>query len=461
MVGQPTYGESLQLKDVLTSSSLHYPKIKAAMAKKEMTVGKSQEARGAFDLRLDGDAKLRGSGVYEGNYGGLQLVKPLSPLNGEVYTGYRHSKGTLPLYEDEFKTQKGGEAHVGLIFSLVRNRDIDDRRFKVKDAELEQNLAGVDLVLTKLAAQLKAQHAYGEWLAAGHIFKVYEDLLTLAQERQTNLVARIKVGDAPAIMAIENKQNLIKRKALLNEAKRDFIKRSNDLSLFWRDENGTPRVPTLKNLPSQFPSIKILTDQKVEEDITKVIDQRPELQAIEVHMQQQQNRIRLGENSLLPKIDVGLEVDYSPRNSPGRAREPETIGLVKVSIPLHQNLGRGQIAAAQAHLRRLEHEQRLIADTIRTELHNLAIELKVSHENLDLSQQEVLLAEKMQQAERQLLFNGTSHMFLLNSREEKTAEAKVKNILCNMYMFKALGSYNAATMQFEKLHLTQNEKLLP
>jgi outer membrane protein TolC len=381
----------------------------------------------------------------------------LAPLNGEVYTGYRHSHGNLPLYENEFQTQKGGEAHVGMIFSLVRNREIDERRFKVQDAEFEQTLAGVDLILTQLTTQLKAQHAYGEWVAAGHIFKVYEDLLTLAKERQTNLVARIKAGDAPAIMAVENKQNLLKRKALLNEAELHFIKRSNDLSLFWRDEKGDPCVPTLKNLPTHFPSLKIPTLQEVEEDITRVLEKRPELQLLQVQMQQQRNRVRLGENTLLPKIDVGLEVDYTPRNTPGRSQEPETIGLVKLSVPLHTNLGEGQIAAAQAHLRRLHQEQRLITDTIRTELHNLAAELKVSHDNLDLSHEEVSLAEKMQNAERQLLFNGASNMFLLNSREEKTAEAKVKNILCNMYMFKALGSYHTATLQFEKMNLSPEE----
>ncbi|NDE90339.1 MAG: hypothetical protein EB059_04265 [Alphaproteobacteria bacterium] len=213
--------QELHLEDVLKSSNAHYPKIKAAIAKQDAAAAKSQEAQGAFDLRLDGDAKLRASGYYDGDYAGGQLVKPIAPFNGELYTGYRNGRGDFPIYDDELRTKNGGKVNVGAIFSLLRNREIDDRRFKFQDAGFEQNLADVDLMLTRLSTQMKAQHSYAEWMAAGCILKVYDDLLTLAQERQQNLMSRIKAGDASQIMATENEQNLVKRKAMLNEAKRD------------------------------------------------------------------------------------------------------------------------------------------------------------------------------------------------------------------------------------------------
>jgi outer membrane protein TolC len=156
----------------------------------------------------------------------------------------------------------------------------------------------------------------------------------------------------------------------------------------------------------------------------------------------------------LPKIDLGVESARDQGDGPQRLDGTEIIGLVKLSIPLQRNLGYGQTAAAQARLRQLENEQRLLADTIRVEVQNLATDLQLNSTNLDLSDQEVTLAVKMQEAERQLLANGTSNLFLVNSREEKTAEARVKNILSNMYVLKAFGSYNAATMKFDRLHIT-------
>ncbi len=453
-IGSVQAGE-LSLDDVLTSSNAHYPKIKSALAKQDEAAARSQEARGAFDLRLDGDAKLRGSGFYDGDYAAGRLVKPFAPFNGEVYTGYRNGQNDFPIYDEELRTRNGGEVNVGVIFSLLRNREIDDRRFKLQDAGFEQKLASVNLLLTRLTAQLKAQHAYAEWLAAGRILNVYQDLLVLAQKRQNNLMSRIKAGDAPQIMATENEQNLVKRKALLNEARRDFIKRSNDLSLFWRDDEGTPRVPSVKELPKKFPKIPVPSEDVIEKDIAKIIETRPELKVIQVNMQQQRNRLSLGENNLLPKVDLGVEVAKDQGGGLARLDGTETIGLIKFSVPLQRNLGQGQTAAAKAQLRQLENEQKLTTDTIRAEMHNLSTDLKLNNENLALSNQEVGLAEKMQNAELQMLSNGTSNIFLVNSREEKTAEARVKNILSNMYVFKAFGSYNAATMKFDQLKIAE------
>jgi outer membrane protein TolC len=456
LISLPLQAKELSLEDILASSNAHYPKIKSALAKQDAALAKSQEAYGAFDLRLDGDVKLRGSGYYDGDYGAARLVKPIAPFSGELYTGYRNGHGDFPIYNEELRTKDSGEVNVGIIFSLLRNRNLDDRRFKIQDAEYEQNLAVIDLLLTRIHTQLKAQHAYAEWLAAGYTLKVYKNLLSLADERQDNLTGRIKAGDAPTIMATENEQNLLKRKALLNEAKRDFTKLSHNLSLFWRDASGDPVVPNEINLPKQFPQLRIPEHNAIKNDITKVISSRPELQAIAVSIQQQRNRVHLGENSLLPKVDLGLEVARDQGNGSQRLDGTDTIAMIKVSLPLQRNLGEGQTAAAKAQLRQLENEQRLSQETIKVELNNLVADLELNQSNLSLSNQEVVVAEKMQKAERQLLENGASNLFLVNSREEKTAEAKIKNILSNMYVFKALGSYNAATMQFSKLAITTN-----
>jgi outer membrane protein TolC len=418
--------KSLDLKDVLESSNLHYPKIKAAIAKQDAARAKSQEARGAFDLRLDGDSKLRTSGFYNGDYISSKLVKPLAPFNGEIYTGYRNGRDDYPVYDEELRTQDGGEASVGMIFSLLRNREIDDRRFKLQDAAFEQSLSDAELLLTRLNTQLKAQYAYAEWLATGMILDVYQGLLHLAEERQKNLLSRIKAGDAPQIMAAENEQNLVKRRAMLNEARRNFIRQSNELSLFWRDDSGNPLVPKKNDLPLKFTSLSLPTAQTVEADISRVIEQRPEIKSIKIGMQQQHNRVRMGENSLLPKVDLGIEIARDFGNGLQRLDGTETIGIVKFSIPLQRNLGQGQTAAAKAELRQLESEQRLAVDTIRAELHNLAADLKMNSDNLDLSNREVKLALTMQDAEQQMLLNGTSNLFLVNSREERTAEARVK-----------------------------------
>lgn len=451
------HARELKLVDVLKSSNTHYPEIQAGLDKIDVYAAKSQEALGAFDLKLEGEAKLRGNGLYNGDHATGRFVKPLGPLNTKVYSGYRIGRGNFPIYDDELPTKDGGEVSLGIIFSLLRNREIDERRFKLSDTSLAQQLAGIDYQITKLSTQLKAQHAYAEWLAAGLTFRVYEDLLVLAQDRQKNLLTRIKAGDASQIMATENEQNLVKRRALLNDARRDFIKCSNNLSLFWRNKQGEPLIAVTGNVPRKFPRTVIPTRQNVQADINRIISDRPELKYIQLAMKQQQLRQRLGENNLLPDLDVGFELAKDQGRGLQRLEGVETIGMVKFSVPLQRNLGQGQVIQAQAQARQLKHKERLTTDMLRAEMYNLAADLEITGENLVLSDKEVMLAMKMQDAERRLLNNGISNLFLVNSREEKAAEARIKNILSNKDVFKTLGSYYAATMNFDRIHIANKK----
>lgn len=448
----------LLLKEVLLSSNAHHPAIQEALAKQDEAAGNTQTARGAFDLRLDGDAKLRPSGYYDGNYAGARLVKPLAPLGAEIYGGYRQGRGDFPVYNEELLTKDAGEFNVGVLFSLLRNRDLDDRRFQLQDALFEQQRAQLDITLTRIGTQLKAMHIYGEWLAAGHMVEVYKGLLSLAQERQRNLKIQVKAGEASSIMATENEQNLLRRQAMLNEALRDFIKKSNDLSIFWRDTEGSPLVPDKADLPKSFVLNAIPPKDAITRDIARVLKTRPELQAVQLGLQQQDNRLRMGENALLPKVDIALELARDQGQGPSRLDGMEGIAMVKVSVPLQREYGLGQVSAAQARLRQIQNQQRLLQDSIQAELQNLAADLELTKANLDISNREVDLAERMQNAERKLLANGTSNLFLVNTREETAAEAKIKNILSHLYVFRTLGSYYAATIQFDKLFMVDGNQ---
>ncbi len=458
-IASPAFAKTLLLDEVLSAADTHFPKVQAALAKQDAAAGKLQEANGAFDLRLDGESKLRSSGYYDGNYAGGKLVQPIAPLGGEIYAGYRSGTGTFPVYNEDLHTKNGGEVGAGVIFSLLRNRDFDDRRFKVKSAEWNQKAARLDTILTRLATQLKALYAYGEWVVAGETFKVYEDLLNLAQERQKNLVKQIHAGSEAKIKATENEQNLVKRQAFLNDAKRELIKRGNQVSLYWRDQSGNPVMPTHEQLPRHLSALPLPEKAAIEADIVTVVQYRPELKIIDLNLQEQNSRVRLGENSAMPKVDLGFDVSQDQGRGPSRFDGTEGIVSLKVSVPLQRNIGNGQANAAKAQIRQLESEQRLTADTIMTELRGIVADLDANNANLQLSNREVALAEQVETAERKLLDNGSSNIFLVNSREEKTAEARIKKISSELYLFKAVGTYYAATMNFQSLKINTDQSI--
>ena len=147
---EPEAADPLLPAEVLAASKAHFPGILEALARRQAAAGRVTEALGAFDLVFSAAASDRVEGFYEGAAIHGKALKPLRPLGARAYAEYAISAGQFPLYEDAKFTNTGGTVKLGLLFSLLRNRDIDARRFAEIDAGLA--LQGADLeVLLALA----------------------------------------------------------------------------------------------------------------------------------------------------------------------------------------------------------------------------------------------------------------------------------------------------------------------
>lgn len=445
--------KELALNDILASSARHYPKIQAALAEAEKKRSDIQAARGAFDMRLDSDVKTRPSGYYDGNTADTRLVKPLATMNAELYSGYRISNGDFPVYEGDFETQDAGETRVGVIFSLLRDRAIDKNRFAVLKADYGYQIAELDVLLTQISVQEKAQKAYGEWVAAGAMRRVYQELLSIAEQRQKILQEKVKRGAIAKIALVENEQNILKRRGMLNEADRYVTFAANNLSLYWRDDNGNPVIPSIMHMPAQLRFSFSEKRPALDAVAAGALRERPELRILSLQKAQQNAELKFGENMLKPKLDVGLEMSRDYGAGPRSLEQTTGIAAFKLSIPLQRETGLGMVNAARAALKKTELDQRLVADRLRVEMNNLITDIYLFKNNMDISAGEITLAQKMEKAERNLVDNGASNLFILNAREEKTAEARVKNIALNYKLFSILASFYAATIQLDRLGL--------
>jgi hypothetical protein len=107
----------------------HFPSILKALAERQGAEGKVTESLGAFDLVFAPTALIALTGFYDGTALGGKVIKPLRPLGAKLYGEYSLSNGDFPIYEDSNFTNNGGTAKLGVLFSLLRDRDIDKRRF--------------------------------------------------------------------------------------------------------------------------------------------------------------------------------------------------------------------------------------------------------------------------------------------------------------------------------------------
>ena len=205
-------------EDVLASSAERFPDILASLAQERAARGDQLAAEGAFDLVFNADGYDRATGFWTGSVLNTELRQNLRPFGAQVFGGYRISEGTFPIYEDINFTNTGGEFKIGAIFSLLRNRSIDKRRFDIDDTRLAASQASLDVLLTEIGVQQKALNAYWRWVATGRELIVYRELLTIALDRAAGLEEQVRRGAQPEIAVTENQQNIIRREILVAEA---------------------------------------------------------------------------------------------------------------------------------------------------------------------------------------------------------------------------------------------------
>ena len=288
----------LQSADILSSAQLHYPKIIEGLADRRAAEARALAAEGAFDLIFDVQGYGWATGFYDGRSVEGTMSRRLQDYGAEVYSGYQVSNGDFPIYEDKRFTNTGGQFELGVLFSLIRDRDIDEERFLLTDTDLATRAADFDVLLTRIGVAQQALIAYWRWVALGHKQRVFEELLSIAMLRQRGLEQEVKRGAQPQIVPTENQQNITRRKSLLSAAQRDFHLAANELSLFYRDDEGDTVIASDERLPSFQPAAQNLNLIPAMQNVDQTIQQRPEVLSIRNTITRTLRKIELNQNEL-------------------------------------------------------------------------------------------------------------------------------------------------------------------
>ncbi|MEM7701182.1 MAG: TolC family protein [Pseudomonadota bacterium] len=444
-------------EEVLRSSALTFPRILEAFEREAAARSDQLAADGAFDLMLNGEYYDRYTGTFSGGFAEGKATQPIAPFGGEVFASYRLSDGRFPIYENIYNTNELGEFKVGALFSLLRDRRIDQRRFAVEDTRLAASQARLDVLLVQLNVQFEALRAYWRWVAAGNEVRVYANLLEIAEARAVGLERQVEAGAQPAIALTENEQNLILRRSLLVEAQRGFTTAANTLSFYLRDEGGKLIVPTREQLPEgkvleQLPDMQSLMAMARND----ILDQRPELRNFRLQLERARNRVELRRNDLQPNLDFSVELsrDFGPIGDGGPTFDStDTVVGLTFSVPLQRRTARGAVQRAEAELREIEFREQRTADQIRVELDNILVNLNAALQSATLANDEVEQRNTMVNAERKRFRLGAGNFFLVNVREEDAANAQVRAIRAELNGRLAAASYSAATMNLAELGL--------
>ena len=443
----------LTLDEVLRSSARSAPQIIEALARVRQAEGRALTTEGAFDTVFDVDGRSRISGFYDGTVIEGRATRPFENNGGYVYGTLKGSRGRFPIYEDENYTNRLGQAKVGALFSLLRDRVIDERRTRRNVAGADIDVARFEGEMVAIGVQRRAVETYQNWVAAGFRLQAYSDLLALAERRRSGIARQITLGARPEILLTENDQNLVRRRGLVARSEQDFASAANALSLYLRDDAGVPITVSPERLPADARALTGLAGVNRAVAATA----RPDYQAVLNRIDQATARLALAQNDLAPRFDLRGEIskDFGDIGPGGRSRTAlETIVGFRFTVPLQNRAAKGRIAEAQAEISALDQRSRFLRDQIAVEVEGIVIAVTGAERLAAIAEQERSLADRLAAAERREFELGAADFFLVNQREETANDARVRLIDAQARIASARAELAAATADREALLLS-------
>lgn len=413
--------DKLTLHKVLHRVNLYYPKIK--IARLEITKAQSTHlsALGKFDPSLDASTRSQPAGGYINNYGDTQLTVPTLYNGVKLFAGYRNGNGNWPIYYQNYLTNSGGEYRAGLSLPLLRDRLIDKERTNLLTTAESIEMKIHDAEAVKIKIYQETIKAYWQWVEAGWQLKTFRHLLELAKKRQHAIEQQANQGDLPKLAITENLQQIVQREQLLNQGRMIFEQAGINLSLYYRDAQGNPLIPTESNLPSQ-----VLNNPRQLSPGLSQLTQHPSLKRLQNYSRIIRLKRDLAQNELLPNLDA-TAYTFKQNGTGGYPLLIPEAAFVGVSFkfPVLRREAKGNLIRTQSELYQIRAEKKLLYDQLKNELTNLYIGIRRIQQQVAFLKKEYHLALKVQHGETQKFHAGDSTLFLVNQREQVTTQVQL------------------------------------
>ncbi len=418
----PAPPSALPVDTFLSIVERHHPLAQKARLIKEQARAARLKASGNFDPKLFSDVSqkrfkeneyytLQNSGLEIPAWFGLK-AKAGYELNDGIYL---NNQNTVPA---------SGLWYGDVSWTLGQGLFIDERRAAIKQARLLEEAAAfeIDLALNQLLED--ALGAYWDWYAAYQEYKVYQEALLQAKFRFEGIKRQAIIGDKPLIDTLESAIQVQDRDIKYQAAKAELITRRNTLNTYlWMD--GTIPLQVADSVYPEFDLGAGLAPLPA-----NWFENHPALNAYRLKIDRLDIDRRLNIEQLKPELTVNYKflnqptqndffAEYSPDNY--------TWG-VKASFPLFLRKGRGEVLKSELKIQESELELELKRLEIQNKVEALEAEAGLVGSQLQSARQMVANYKRLLDAENVKFRNGESSLFLVNSRELKYIDSRLKLI---------------------------------
>lgn len=442
----------LSLDEVITSAQKSFPGLLASEQRKQVAAGELTAAEGGFDTLLKTQNRWSVVGLYENQNNDVVVEQPTALWGTTFFGGWRRGVGDYPVYEGKSLTTDSGEARIGMNVPLWRNREIDRRRASLQQAEWGQLIAGHEYEQALIEVTRTATHRYWDWVLAGQRLHVAQHLLQLAEQRDKGIKDRVAAGDIPEFESWDNQRAIIERRERVVAAQRLLEQSAIQLSLYWRDDQGQPRLPSEQQLPAAFPDAGSIKTLKLDDALQTSLSQRPETKRLDLQAKQSETELALQQNQRAPAVDVSVAAANDIGTSRDKINRSELYVGLNIDIPLQQRTATGRAEVAAANVRRLNWDKQLQEDRIANEVKDVFSALLAVQKRLTLSAEQKQMAEQLEQGERNRFELGESTLLFVNLREIASGDAALMYADVTASLFKSYADYRA-TLGLQEQHV--------
>jgi outer membrane protein TolC len=421
-LGQSDSTVELSLANFLQVVKLNHPLAKQASLISKTADANTLLARGSFDPKLFYEFNNKyfdAKNYYELGNGGFKVP---TWFGIDIKAGYEQNQGSFINPENNVPTD-------GLLYSqvsvpLLQGLIIDERRATLKQAKLFEELSEFDKILLLNELLNKAGKAYWDWYLSYVNLKVYQNAVTIGQERVEAVKKMTAFGDRPPIDTVEALIQLQDRIISLQVASVEYKTKSLLLSNFLWLENDIPIELTDKTIPESYKETDDLLLSYVE-NIDSLINIHPSLKVYDFKLKQLQVEKSFKQDKLKPSLNVNFNPLFDASNLNSGYVNNYKWGLT-VGFPVLLRKERGDLQLTKIKIDYVSFETKNKRNellnktkTVINEFNNYKIQITVFSKN-------VLNYEQLWKSEKQLFDAGESSLFMINSREMSYINAQIK-----------------------------------
>jgi outer membrane protein TolC len=436
ILGQLCFGQQdespnvLGLNEYLAYVKEYHPVAQQANFEISAAQAKLLKSRGAFDpkLEIDWQNKEFDSKEY---YDILNSTFKIPTWYGiEVKAGFEQNQGQF--LNPQNSVPEDGLYSAGVSVPIGQGLFINQRMADLKQAKIMQDLGQAQRDIRLNALLYDAVLAYLDWYLAHREVELFDDFLERSQIRFEGIKQSALAGDIPTIDTLEAGIIVQNRKLSLEQANLKLIKSRLSLSNFLWFENNVPLELNPLVDPEELTPNSI--DPVLGTNLLQLenfqLENHPKIRALDFKIDQLEVNRRLKAELLKPQLDVQynfINERVSQVDNLNFNTNDYKAGLF-FKLPLFLRKERGDLKLAKIKVNEAELDLDYESLQLQNKIQASRSEIISYNTQLQTFKSIVKDYASLLNAEERKFSFGESSVFLINSREVKLIDSKLKEI---------------------------------